>query len=113
METTNAMIFIAYDMHTCSIYFCIYSCICACVKQVSTWIKREWRYRMSIGRKRKSSIFFEMHLSKGHLFHIKIICLKFKKRTSANIFIHFLTRKLSPFIYKGVTLKNYLRSNLV
>ena len=37
---------------------------------------------------------------------------KIKKKNSANIFIHFLTRKMSPFIYKGVTLKNHLRPNL-
>lgn len=87
--------------------------MCMCKTGINMDKKGVEVYRMSIGRKRKSSIFFEMHLSKGHLFHIKIICLKFKKRTSANIFTHFLTRKLSLFIYKGVTVKNYLRSNLV
>ena len=85
--------------------------MCMCKTGINMDKKGVEVYRMSIGR--KSSIFFEMHLSKGHLFHIKIICLKFKKRTSANIFTHFLTRKLSLFIYKGVTVKNYLRSNLV
>ena len=79
-----------------NLFVYIYSCICACVKQVTKWIKREWRYRMSVGRKINSSIFFEMHLSKGYLYKIKENLFKIKKKK----------KKLSQYIYTFSYKKN-------
>lgn len=95
------MIFIAYDIHTCSIYLCIYLCIYACVKQVSKWIKREWRYRMSVGKKEKVAYFFEMHLSKGHLFKIKKNLFKIKKKTQPIYLYIFLQEKCHLLFIRG------------
>ena len=86
-----------------NLFVYIYSCICACVKQVTKWIKREWRYRMSVGRKINSSIFFEMHLSKGYLYKIKENLFKIKKKKETQpIYLYiFLQEKCHLLFVRG------------
>ena len=51
---------------------------------------------MSVGRKINSSIFFEMHLSKGYLYKIKENLFKIKKKK----------KKLRQYIYTFSYKKN-------